>query len=285
MSRTSTDAAPATWRLLVDGPRDGAANMAVDEALLDGYLRPGGADRPPTLRLYGWRPATLSLGRSQDAERSHDAEVLRSEGVGLVRRPTGGQAVLHEFERTYSVTGRLDRPPFDGGVLRTYRAITGALLTALRRLGVEATATGGREKGPPGPVCFNASSSWEPTVDGRKLIGSAQMRRREAFLQHGSIPLAADPQRWSRCIGAPADPQRFAALAQIAGRRPSNDEVDAAIVEGFRQAFGIEFEAGALDAAESERVELLRGWKYLSERWTLHGRVGGEERRLVPGLA
>ena len=103
-----TDAPATGWRLLIDGPDDGAANMAVDETLLDGYAVPEAASLPPTLRLYGWRPAALSLGKGQQAGESHDPDFLRREGLHLVRRPTGGQAVLHEHERTYAVVGRLD---------------------------------------------------------------------------------------------------------------------------------------------------------------------------------
>ena len=180
--------------------------MAVDEALLDCYLTAAGASCPPTLRLYGWNPAALSLGKGQSAEAGHDPAYLAREGIHLVRRPTGGQAVLHEGERTYAVVGRLDRPPFDGGVLTTYASIADALRRAFETLGV---STGPAAKGvspPSGPVCFNVASTHELLHDGRKVVGSAQMRRRCAFLQHGSIPYRADARRLAGAIGVSVDP-------------------------------------------------------------------------------
>src|SRR5512139_577364 len=100
------------WRLLQDEPADGAANMALDEAILERCVA---APVEPTLRLYGWDPATLSLGSKQPASGSHDLAWILDRGLGLVRRPTGGRAVLHEHERTYAVIARLDAPPFEGG--------------------------------------------------------------------------------------------------------------------------------------------------------------------------
>ncbi|HKQ62878.1 MAG TPA: hypothetical protein VJS92_16415, partial [Candidatus Polarisedimenticolaceae bacterium] len=160
--------AQAPWRLLLDGPADGAWNMAVDEALLDSYA---GAAPPaaPTLRLYAWRPA-LSLGRHQPALGAHDGAYLRREGIDLVRRPTGGRAVLHEHERTYAICARLRHPPFAGGVSATYRCIAELLCAVLRALGVDARhAADGSPPGPPAAACFAATSRHEVTVAGRKL--------------------------------------------------------------------------------------------------------------------
>ena len=111
--------------------------MAVDEAILAGYAS-AAPPRPPTLRLYSWSPPALSLGRGQEAASSCDPSFLREAGIDLVRRPTGGRAVLHDAERTYALIGRLDSPPFTGGVLAAYRLIAAALVSALRRLGVDA---------------------------------------------------------------------------------------------------------------------------------------------------
>ncbi|NIM01290.1 MAG: hypothetical protein GTN89_10710 [Acidobacteria bacterium] len=272
------------WRLLIEPDADGATNMAVDESLLDACLQEEGRDAPPTLRLYGWRPPTLSLGKGQSAESGHAPAYLAAEGIDLVRRPTGGQAVLHEHERTYCVVGRLDRPPFDGGVLETYRAISEALRHALERLGADvstANHTPG-ERSADGPVCFNVPSSHELLYAGRKLIGSAQMRRREAFLQHGSIPIRLDAARLGGAIGAPADGSSFAGLAEALGREPEKSELDAALVAGFEQRFGVKLEPGSRSARETQRSTALRCWKYLSTSWTRHGRIGDAERALAP---
>ena len=284
MRRAPTDRAPASWRLLIEPDGDGATNMATDEALLDSYLGPAGQDAPPTLRLYGWNPATLSLGKGQAATGSHDPAYLAAQGLGLVRRPTGGQAVLHERERTYCVVGRLDRPPFDAGVLATYESISEALRDAIESLGIETSTAPQRPGEAPerGPVCFNVASSHELLHRGRKLVGSAQMRRRQAFLQHGSIPLRADAQRLGAAIGSPADASRIAGLADALGQEPRIDNLDDALVAGFERRFGVELKPGNRTSWKRERIEGLRCWKYLSTSWTHCGRVGDVERALAP---
>ena len=258
--------------------------MATDEALLDAYLCPQGRDAAPTLRLYGWNPATLSLGKGQAAVGSHDPAYLAAQGLGLVRRPTGGQAVLHEGERTYCVVGRLDRPPFDAGVLATYESISDALRGAIESLGVATSTAPQRPIGLPdrGPVCFNVVSSHEVLHRGRKLVGSAQMRRRQAFLQHGSIPLRADAGRLGAAIGSHADAARIAGLSDVLGHDPRIAELDAALIAGFERRFGVELVRGRLTRWERQRIEGLRCWKYLSKSWTHHGRIGDVERALGP---
>ena len=258
--------------------------MATDEALLDAYLSPEGRAAPPTLRLYGWKPATLSLGKGQAAQGSHDPAYLAAQGLGLVRRPTGGQAVLHEDERTYCVAGRLDREPFGNGVLATYEAISDALRGAIESLGVEVSIAPHRPEGASsrGPVCFNVPSSHELLHRGRKLVGSAQMRRRRAFVQHGSIPLRADARRLGSAIGAYADASCIAGLSDALGRDAVIGELDAALIAGFERRFGVELVPGRLTDGEQQRIAGLRCWKYLSTAWTHHGRIGSEENALAP---
>jgi len=281
--RASTDRAPV-WRLLIEPDADGAANMATDEALLDAYLGPQGRAAAPTLRLYGWNPATLSLGKGQSAAGSHDPAYLAAQGLGLVRRPTGGQAVLHERERTYCVVGRLDRPPFDAGVLATYESISEALRDAIESLGIETSSAPRQSAELPdrGPVCFNVASSHELLHRGRKLVGSAQMRRREAFLQHGSIPFHADARRLGSAIGAHADASRIAGLSDALRNDSRIGELDAALIAGFEHRFGIELVRGRLTPWERQRIEALRCWKYLSTSWTHRGKIGDVERALAP---
>jgi lipoate-protein ligase A len=265
--------------LLVDDVADGAWNMAVDETLLRGC-----EDRAaPTLRLYGWKPATLSLGNRQEAGKSHDPEFLRREGIALVRRPTGGRAVLHEHERTYAVVARRGRS-FPGGVLDTYRRISLALQEAYRALGApaemaDARARGARSSG--NPLCFASASAHEIVVGRRKLAGSAQLRAREAFLQHGSILLATDARRLGRATGTAADGERFVGLDEVRGRGTSTAEIDGALVSAFESVFGMRLEPGRLSPDEERTATRLRCWKYLSAAWTLEGRWGRRERRLT----
>lgn len=275
----------AAWRLLVDDAADGAWNMAVDEALLERYAGP---DPPsaPTLRLYGWKPPALSLGRKQPAAGARDPEYLRSQGIELVRRPTGGRAVLHEHERTYAVAGRLRSDPFPGGVLDTYSRIAAALVSAMRRLGIAADPApprpGGTARPDAFPVCFDGPTAYEVTVGGRKLVGSAQVRRRGGFLQHGSILLRADADRLSRAIGVAADASRFTDLHRESRTPPDPRVLDEALTAGFEEIFGAPLKPGTLSESESLRAAALRCWKYDSLAWTLGGRLGERERRWGP---
>jgi lipoate-protein ligase A len=282
------DRSRAAFRLLVEDARDGAANMAVDEALLEAYDTPAPPSRP-TLRLYGWTPPALSLGSRQPAAGAHDRAYLRAENIDLVRRPTGGRAVLHEHERTYALVASLGRAPFAGGVVDVYRSIARALVAGLRRLGLEADDGEAIEAGPdPGPlgfpICFERAGAFEIAVAGRKLVGSAQVRRRGAFLQHGSIPMRADAARLSRAIGVGAGAARFLDLETALGRTVGREELDRALASGFAEIFDADVVAGTLTEGEAARAAQLRCWKYDSAAWTLEGRIGERERRWGPAL-
>ena len=273
------------WRLIVDEADDGARNMAVDEAILEAYE----GDRrreSPTLRLYGWKPATVSLGKSQGLSGSHDRAAALREGIGLVRRPSGGTAVLHELERTYAVVGSLTQPPFTSGVLGAYRAIAGALTCGLQRLGVAAAAVAPRRGSgrSAAPFCFERTGEWEIEALGRKLVGAAQVRRRAAVLQHGSIPIRLDPARLESVLGRRVDGSRFTDLAEAAGREVTMDALDRACISGFEEAFGVTLVPGALEEGEATRAAELRCWKYDSVAWTRDGVIGSRESRWGPAL-
>jgi lipoate-protein ligase A len=247
--------------------------MAVDEAILDRYARSPAAT-PPTLRLYGWDPPALSLGKGQPSATSHDPDYLRQAGIDLVRRPTGGLAVLHENERTYAVVAGLGIEPFSAGVLENYNRVAVALEAAMRRLGANADSVT-RPAGSPeggassGPSCFDLVSAHEIAVAGCKLIGSAQLRRRRAFLQHGSILLASDPVRLGNALGAEHKPSRFTDLLSILGRTPGTEEVDRSVIAAFEESFRAELEPGDLTTGELLRASALMRDKYGSDGWTL----------------
>lgn len=177
------------WRFLDSGASDGPTNMATDAALMAESRRTGIA----TFRVYAWDRPTLSLGRHERARDRFDPARIEAAGVGLVRRPTGGRALLHHHEVTYSVTAPAGTLP----LAESYRAINALLLDALARLGVSATVDGGarRPLRPEGAACFAEPAAGELTVAGAKLVGSAQLREDGALLQHGSILLADDQGR------------------------------------------------------------------------------------------
>lgn len=170
-------------RILIDGAADGATNMARDAALLDEH-RPGD---PPVLRLYRWRPFAVSYGYHQSLE-GFDADAIAAAGYGLVRRPTGGRAILHADELTYAVVGTSPSELFGTTLHQTYTRINEALVLFLRDLGLPADVSGGESRDDArGMVCFKSAGRHEINVRGRKLVGSAQRRRGDVFLQHGSI--------------------------------------------------------------------------------------------------
>jgi lipoate-protein ligase A len=260
------------WRLILDPPRDGATNMAVDEALLESAAAGG----PPTLRLYAWEPPTLSLGFAQPAADADRAALARL-GWGLVRRPTGGRAILHTDELTYSVTAPESHPLLRGGVLESYRRLSLGFLAALRRLGVDARpADPARARAAKNPVCFEIPSQYEISVGGKKILGSAQARRSGGVLQHGALPLRGDLARILQALARPdSTPEnvrrRAATLADLLGREVSWHEAADAVMRGFSETFAIEFRESGLTAEEQTRAGELARTKYGMEEWT--GRV------------
>jgi len=259
------------WRLLITPPARGAWNMAVDEAVLEAVGR--GAARP-TLRLYSWDPPCLSLGYAQPLE-DVDQERLRARGWDLVRRPTGGRAILHTDELTYSVAAPLDDPRVAGTLLESYNRLAQALLAALRALGLpaemqaEAAVPAARNTN---PVCFEVPSTYEITVGGKKLVGSAQARRREGVLQHGTLPLTGDLTRILQALVYPDEPARGRAAARLLerattveaflGRQVSWEQAAQATIAAFRDVLGLDLQTGELDAAERRRAEELLDAKY-----------------------
>lgn len=259
-----------TWRLLYSAPADGATNMAVDEAIL--WAVAAGL-APPTLRFYAWEPGCLSLGRAQPAGDVR-LEVLRAAGFDLVRRPTGGRAILHVDELTYSIVAPETEPRVSGGIIESYRRLSAGLLHGLELLGVKDLAADRRGAGRSanGPVCFEVPSDYEITAGGRKLVGSAQVRSRGAVLQHGALPLEGDIARICNFLATGADPEQVRAravtLTEALGREVSWEEAARALESGFARALNLLFEPGLLTAEELTWAEQLRAEKYASEKWT-----------------
>jgi lipoate-protein ligase A len=181
------------WRFIDSGHNLGAYNMAMDEELL---ARAQAGEAVTVLRLYTWDPPAVSLGRFQKIENSVNAEACHRHGIDIVRRITGGRAVLHHNELTYSIIARTENPLFPSNVLGTYKIIASGLLAGLKNLGIDAEMVSRSnrhahlvKKGSKDPACFSSPSWYEILVHGRKIIGSAQRRLSGAFLQHGSILL------------------------------------------------------------------------------------------------
>jgi len=266
-----------TWRLLITQPARGAWNMAVDEAILQHIGR--GASTP-TLRLYAWTPACLSLGHAQPFS---DVDVLRlkQRGWEVVRRLTGGRAILHTDELTYSVIAPADEPRVAGSVLESYNRLAQALLRAVQtlELPVEMKDEVGRNSiSPNNPVCFEVPSTYEITVDGKKLIGSAQARKKEGVLQHGSLPLTGDLTRICQALVFENETARELASGRLLerattvesalGRAVSWEEAAQAFVRAFEAQLGLSLQSGELSESESKRADELVRAKYNHPSWT-----------------
>jgi lipoate-protein ligase A len=264
------------FRLLVTEPLDGAANMALDEALLLSRLDD---EAPPSLRFFAWDPATISLGYGQRLDGRVDVDTAGAMGIGLVRRTTGGSAILHEgpeLEVTYSVTAAAGDFPGADDLLQTYQWIGRALEAGLRTLGAPVGMVAVQPSDPRSmpAFCFARTGSYELEVDGLKVVGSAQRRQGAGFLQHGAVMLGADPVRLRRVFPGAGDPLTgMTTLEAVLGRRPSFDAAVVALAEGFRAAHGLALEPGGLAAAELALAHTLARDKYGSAEWTRAGRI------------
>ncbi|HWR98200.1 MAG TPA: lipoate--protein ligase family protein [Candidatus Methanoperedens sp.] len=243
------------WRLIDSGLASGAWNLALDEAIFAGVRE---RRSPPTLRFYAWSSPTLSLGYAQDPERDLDLEACAAACVAVIRRATGGRAVLHDREVTYSVAVPGEEPPFGAGLDAAYRAVAAGLLAGLRLLGVkEASLAPGRRGGahrPRHPGCFASVSRHEIVAGGHKLVGSAQRRSGGAFLQHGSILLEGHGAPLARLLrarrGATRAPGAMAGLADLLRPCPTYREIVAAVTAGCAGAWGVRLLPGAPTAGE-----------------------------------
>jgi lipoate-protein ligase A len=261
---------PATWRLLRSAPADGATNMALDEAILRAV---SAGQAPPTLRLYAWEPACLSLGRAQPLA-DVDLQAVRAAGFDLVRRPTGGKAILHVDELTYSVVAPQKDPRVAGAIVESYRRLSAGLVRGLEQLDVTGLVADqrGESQRPGGPICFEVPSDYEITIGGRKLVGSAQMRAHDVVLQHGALPLCGDIARICPLLSAHPDPARVHARAttveEALGRPVTWDEAADALAAGFAQALSLRLEPGGLTDEERVWADGLRVERYAADDWT-----------------
>ncbi len=267
------------WRILRSTAANGAWNMAVDESLLESVTV---RESPPVFRLYDWSPACLSLGYGQFFS-DVDESLLKANGWDVVRRPTGGKAILHIDEITYSVCAAADHPLMAAGILQSYKTISLALLRGLEHLAVAAKHEERYDlppdSDPKGPVCFEVPSNWEITFEGKKLIGSAQVRRSGGVLQHGTLPLHGDLARITQCLvfdneedrqdAAARIPARATTVEYAIGKRVTWEEAAAALETGLREELGIQFECSELTMNEEKRARAHVNEKYGNPSWTM----------------
>jgi lipoyl(octanoyl) transferase len=234
------------WELIIDGAIDGKSNMAIDSALFEEVTS---SSTPRTIvRFYGWSRPTLSLGRNQKIDKAVDTDYCASNGIDVVHRPTGGRAVLHDDELTYAVISN-DSSYFGDTIYGNYKAVSEALCLGYNTLGVPAVLApdtkkvGALANGADLP-CFMSPSRYELMAGGRKIVGSAQRRVRNTFLQHGSMPITCDRKALAfatRLQDSSLLDSEMAGLAEFLAERPTIEQLAGTFVRAFQERFSIEF--------------------------------------------
>lgn len=284
-TETSQETSHEKWRLIIeDAARSGPSNMAIDQAIAEACAA---GDSPPTLRFYRWNPPAISIGRHQDiAEIDHQR--VAELGYEIVRRSTGGRAILHIDELTYSVAASKAHPLMHGGIMDSYLRISNALLAGLHKLNVKADKAGAKVRAGKdvSAACFEVPSAYEISVGQRKLLGSAQSRRAGYVLQHGTLPLTGDITRLISFLALPKiekkalEKQLADHACTLANALQVDDDapqlhfgtVAAAISDGFRDILGIKLDTPPhhkqLLPSELRRAALLIREKYANPEWT-----------------
>jgi len=243
-----------TWRLITHAPAEGAWNMAVDEALLQ---RAEDGKTLPVLRFYSWEKPTLSIGKLQKIEGVFDTEYLARKEIPLVRRPTGGRALLHHHEVTYSITLPASSAMY-GSLDQVYSRITAALRQALGHMGarLDMAPQEGEAGYAASQACFAGRTGHELSIGGRKVCAAAQRRLAHSVMQHGSILLKVDVETHLNCFLWNSQQERQKAAEAMAGlcdilKRPiSYQEVAESIIWSFKQTRGIKLQKSILNSAE-----------------------------------
>ena len=267
----------AHWRLIINSPGEGAWNMAVDEAILESVAK---KKTLPTLRLYAWDPYCLSLGHAQPIA-DVNIPILKENGWDLVRRPTGGKAILHADEITYAVIAPIDEPRVNGTVLDSYKRLSKALLAALSILNIKADSKPkdvNYRRTSINPICFESPSDYEITSNGKKIIGSAQARRLQGVLQHGSIPLFGDITRITHLLNYTSAAEQTDTLINLRLKAGTVKDIihkiiswqifSEALIEGFSKELNITFIQDTLSNEEINRVKELVQNKFALDEWT-----------------
>ncbi|MCF7859321.1 MAG: lipoate--protein ligase family protein [Candidatus Cloacimonetes bacterium] len=267
------------WRILISKENNSAMNMAIDEAIFN-HVQTGRSK--PTIRFYQWDPATVSCGYNQEIKKEVDLEAIRELGFGFVRRPTGGRVVLHDHEVTYAVIAPCEGK-FSGSVTESYSEISKALAVGFKLMGIEVDFEKGylsseHQRKAMNP-CFTSSSRYELNYQHKKLVGSAQVRKYNCLLQHGSILLNYDQSKLAAVLPR-LSPEQKGKLAKYLKKKTVSinailntpiefhEAVDF-FISGFQEKWNKdEFViSNKLDMWELESSEKLRVSKYLTDGW------------------
>lgn len=276
------------WRLIKDSYHTGFMNMAIDEAIMIAH-REGLV--PPTIRFYQWSPPAVSLGYFQDLKKEINVEACQDLGIDIVRRPTGGKAVLHDKELTYSFIIKESHPLVNDSILETYKKISGGIIRGLSYLGIKADLVPLREKLKSTPsgneakskiphsdiesICFSVPSQYEVQVKGKKIVGSAQVRKREIVLQHGSLLIELEKDKLFSVFNFPSAKIReklktgfkATSLEEILKKKINFTELSEILPRGFEEEFGARLVEGKLTKQEEKISKDLLENKYSTCEW------------------
>ncbi|MBP2652374.1 MAG: biotin/lipoate protein ligase [Firmicutes bacterium] len=271
------------WRILETPPLGGAVNMAIDEAIMLSHSR---GEVPPTIRFYRWSPPAVSLGYFQKAEVEIDFDECRRRGIDVIRRLTGGRAVLHDTEITYSLVISENYPGIPSTITGSYRYFSAGLVTGLEKLGIKAQMSLPRSaysridqrKKLASAACFDSPSSYEITYAGRKFVGSAQVRKQAVILQHGSVLLSFSPEKLAAVLKLPTRDRRelmvstlndsVTSVEKILGGKINWEEVRTALLMGVCETLEVTASNGCLTSEEQIVSQQLANDKYRNPAWT-----------------
>lgn len=260
-----------TWRILKSGAQNGYINMAEDEAI---SLSIAEGKAPPTIRFYGWEPFALSLGYFQKVDSKLDLDYCQKNKIDIVRRPTGGRAILHAEEITFSVSLPIAFVPGKNDILGSYQWISEGILQGLHQLGIPAImARGHLKKGSEGSAaaCFKSAARCDITVQDRKIVGSAQSRRNGVILQQTSIPIFTNLQLMSNVFHEATSWDGMTGLSQWIKSPVTIDQVVNALISGFEKTLQMHLDPGELSEWEENVTKKLLHEKYQSDAWNLCG--------------
>ncbi len=268
----------AVWRLIDSGSLSGVENMSIDEALFRCF---DPASSQPVLRLYGWQPAALSLGRFQKATDDLDLTRCTADDLTVVRRITGGGAIYHADELTYSLVCSPEQIPPAASVKESFRVLTSFLLGLYRVLGLQAdyavdSSPAGSRLGQRTPLCFAGRESYDILVNSRKIGGNAQRRSRQVIFQHGSIPLqnrVADGMHYLKL-----QPENVTVTCLHGeGIELCETALKKQLQHQFEKCLGGTLQPAGMTHQEQALAERLTATKYQSRDWNLEGEYSDED--------
>jgi lipoate-protein ligase A len=255
--------------------------MAIDEAI---FISCQEKKSPPTIRIYGWTPPAVSLGYFQKAENAVDLDACKRRGVDVVRRLSGGRAVFHHRELTYSIICREGTPPLGSSVLETYKTISECLISTLKGLGLQVQWVASRDKHTASmekdqtASCFSSPSWYEITVEGKKICGSAQKRGDGVLLQHGSLLIEYDPELLAEVLISRKENEEFlteirtstTAINRHLSQKIDFGQLKKPVLKSFEDRLQITLTTGELSEHESRLKDRLLKEKYSTDSWNLH---------------